>query len=135
MVSGISVDEAWRTTHEPSRCRRRLEAEKCSIDVDLAVADHHVGFAAQDRGHELGDVGALVLVVGVGVDDHVGAELQARVQARLKRRCQALVVGQPDDVVDSVRLARLDRPSVEPSSMISHSTASKPSHSPWQRRA
>ena len=32
--------------------------------------------------HELGDVGAVVLVVGVGVDDHVGAELQRRVDAR-----------------------------------------------------
>ena len=79
------------------------------VDVDLAVADDHVGLAAQDRRDELRDVGALVLVVGIGVDDHVGAELQAGVEARLERRRQALVVGQPDDVVDAVRARDLDR--------------------------
>jgi hypothetical protein len=50
----------------------------------------------------LGDVAAVVLVVGVGVDDHVGAELEPRVKARLKARGQTLVVGQLDDVVDAV---------------------------------
>ena len=62
-----------------------------------------------DRRDELGDVGALVLVVGVGVDDHVGAELQAGVEARLERRREALVVRQPDDVVDAVLAGDLDR--------------------------
>ncbi len=71
------------------------------VDIDLPVPDDHVGLAAEDRRHELGDVGALVLVVGVGVDDHVGAELEPGVEAGLEGGGQALVVGQADDVVDA----------------------------------
>ena len=83
--------------------------------------------ALDDRRDELGDVVAGVLVVGVGVDDDVGAELQARRPgppgsrrpgpccwsgARCgRRRCS--------------RATSIVR-SVEPSSMISHSTTSKP---------
>ena len=52
---------------------------------------------------------AVVLVVGVGVDDDVGAELQRGVEARLEARGQALVVRQPDDVVDAVLAGDLDR--------------------------
>ena len=122
MVSGTVVSEAWRTTHEPSRCSDFFSGEKCSIVIDLAVADDHVGAALDDRRDELGDVAAVVLVVGVGVDDDVGAELQARVQAGLEAGGQALVVRQPHDVVDSVGARHRDRPSVEPSSMTSHST-------------
>ena len=55
------------------------------------------------------DVRAAVLVVGVGVDDDVGAELQRGVQAGLEARGQALVVRQADDVVDAVRAGDLDR--------------------------
>ena len=47
--------------------------------------------------------GAVVLVVGVGVDDHVGAELQRRVEPGLEAGREALVVGQAHDVVDAVR--------------------------------
>ena len=43
VVSGTSVSEAWRTTHEPSLCRRFFSGEKCSIVSDLAVADDEVG--------------------------------------------------------------------------------------------
>ena len=71
----------------------------------LAVADDHVGVAGDDRRDQLRDVAAVVLVVGVGVDDHVGAELQAGVEPGLEAARQALVVGQPDDVVDA-QLAR-----------------------------
>ena len=55
-----------------------------------------------------GDVGAVVLVVGVGVDDHVGAELERGVEAGLEAGREALVVGQPDDVVDAVLARDLD---------------------------
>jgi hypothetical protein len=55
-----------------------------------------------DRLDELGDIAAVVLVVGVGVDDDVGAELQRGVHACLEGACEPLVVGQPDDVVDAV---------------------------------
>ena len=86
-----------------------MAGEKCSIVDHLAVADDHVGVAGDDRRDELGDVAAVVLVVGVGVDDHVGAELEARVEAGLEAARQALVVGQPDDVVDAELARDLDR--------------------------
>ena len=80
------------------------------LDVlDLAVADDHVGVAVEDGRDELADVPTVVLVVGVGVDDHVGAELQARVQAGLEARGEALVVGEADDVVDAQLARHLDR--------------------------
>src|SRR5688572_9063103 len=75
----------------------------------LAVADDHVGAAGEDRTDQLDHVGAVVLVVGVGVDDHVGAELQGGVQAGLEAGGQPLVVRQPDDVVDAVLARDLDR--------------------------
>ena len=56
-----------------------------------------------------GDVGAAVLVVGVGVDDDVGAELEAGVEAGLEAGREALVVGQADDVLDPVLAGDLDR--------------------------
>ena len=51
----------------------------------------------------------LVLVVGVGVDDDVGAELQAGVEPRLEAGGEALVVGQADDVLDPALAGDLDR--------------------------
>ena len=77
--------------------------------ADLAVADDDVGLAGEDRRDQLGDVGAAVLVVGVGVDDDVGAELEAGVEAGLEAGRQPLVVGQPDDVLDAVLAGDLDR--------------------------
>ena len=95
------------------------------LDVlDLAVADDHVGVAVEDGRDELADVPTVVLVVGVGVDDHIGAELQARVQAGLEARGEALVVGEADDVVDASSRATSTVRSVEPSSITSHSTSS-----------
>ena len=52
------------------------------------VADHHLGLAAEDRLHEDGDIFPAVLVVAVGVDDHVGAELERRVEAGLEGACE-----------------------------------------------
>ena len=63
----------------------------------------------EDRRDELRDVAPVVLVVGVGVDDHVGAELQRGVEPGLEAGREPLVVGQPDDVVDAVRARDLDR--------------------------
>jgi len=74
----------------------------------LAIADDHVGATFEDRSHEPRDVGAVVLVVGVGVDDHVGAELQCGVDTGLKARRQALVVGQAHEVLDAVRAGHRD---------------------------
>ena len=82
--------------------------------LDLPIADHHVGAAREDRPDQLRDVGGPVLVVGVGVDDHVRPELQGRVHPGLKSGCQALVVGQPDNVVHSMRSPDLDGPIAGP---------------------
>ena len=109
MVSATSVPESRRTTQLPSRCSPFFEPEKCSISRDLAVADDHVGLAGEDRRDQLRHVGAAVLVVGVGVDDDVGAELEAGVEPGLESGGEALVVGQPDDVLDPVLARDLDR--------------------------
>jgi hypothetical protein len=85
VVSGTLVPDARRTTALPSRCSHFFSGEKCSIE---SVAE--------------------VLVVGVGVDDHVGAELQGCVEPGLEAGGEALVVGQRDDVVDAVRARHLD---------------------------
>src|SRR5690606_18497572 len=76
---------------------------------DVPVADHHVGLTGEDGRHQGRDVGRRVLVVGVGVDDDVGAQLEGGVQPRLEGGGQALVVGQLDDVVDPVLPGHLDR--------------------------
>ena len=78
--------------------------------IGLAVADDHVGFSGQDRRDQLGDVRALVLVVRVGVDDDVGAQLQAGVEAGLEGGGKALVVGEPHDVAHAARTRDLDGP-------------------------
>ena len=97
-----------RPAHDPraEALEPALGAGEVLVGVDLAVADHHVGLAAQDRTYELRDVGGLVLVVGIGVDDHVGAELESGVQPGLEARRQSLVVGQADDVVDAAVAGR-----------------------------
>ena len=75
----------------------------------VAVADHHVRLTRDDRLHELGDVLTAVLVVGVGVHDHVGAELQRGVHAGLECARQPLVVRQAHDVADAVGARDGDR--------------------------
>src|SRR5256886_5984900 len=53
--------------------------------VRRAVADHHLRHTGEDGLDQEGHVGAAVLVVGVGVDDHVGAELERRVDRKSTR--------------------------------------------------
>ena len=101
-----------RVSHDPGPqpLQQLLWAREVLDRVDLAIADDHVRVASEDRADELRDVRALVLVVGVGVDDHVRAELQSRVEAGLERGREALVVGQLDDVIDAELARHLDRP-------------------------
>ena len=108
-MSGTDVEEAWRTTHEPSRCSVFFSGEKCSIPVTSRSPTTMSARPSRIGAHELRDVGAVVLVVGVGVDDHVGAELQRRVDAGLEAGREALVVGQAHEVVDAVRARDRDR--------------------------
>ena len=108
---GVGHRGLRRAPHDPRAepLQRLLERREVLDRHDLAVADDHVGVAAQDRRDELGDVAAVVLVVGVGVDDHVGAELERGVEPGLEAGGQPLVVGQPHDVVDAVLARDLDR--------------------------
>jgi hypothetical protein len=101
-VSGTSVSDAPPLEH-------LLDRREVRDLVGLAVADHHVRAPLEDRRHQPGDVGTRVLVVGVGVDDQVGAELEAGVEPGLEARREALVVGQTDDVVDAARARHVHR--------------------------
>ncbi len=85
-----------------------LERREVLDRVDLAVADDHVRLAGQHGGDQVGDVRRVVLVVGVGVDDHVGAELEAGVEPGLESRGETAVVRQLDDVVDAVGAGHLE---------------------------
>jgi hypothetical protein len=67
--------------------------------VGLAVADDDVGAAGEDRRDQAGDVLAAVLVVGVGVDDDVGAEAHARVEAGHVHGREAAVAREAEHVV------------------------------------
>jgi hypothetical protein len=113
-------------TQLPSRCSSRLTGEKCSI-CPTPVADHPFGLASDDGGDEQGDVSASVLVVGVGVDDDVGAQAQAVVEAGRKGAGQPKVVGVAHDAwwMPSSS-ATLLVPSVLPSSITSSSRLSMP---------
>ena len=63
-----------------------------------AVADHHLGLARENRLHEEPDVGRPVLVVRVGVDDDIGAELECRVETDRKGAREAEIHGEPEEV-------------------------------------
>jgi hypothetical protein len=80
-----------RTTDEPRRCR-----------IFLIGDDHEIGLAFQDRPDELLDVCAVVLVVGVRVDDDVRAALQARFEAEHEGLGEAAVVAEAHDVLHAV---------------------------------
>ena len=121
-----------RAPHDPAAepLEELLQRGEVLDRLHLAVADDEVGVAAQDRRHQLRDVGRVVLVVGVGVDDHVGAQLQRRVEPCLERRSRGPCCSSAARRGRRRGRAR-PRPcaSVEPSSMTSHSTSSKPSTS------
>jgi hypothetical protein len=59
-----------------------LDRREMRDAIGLSVSDHQLGAARQDRLEQALDVGRPVLVVGVGVDDDVSAELHAGVDAR-----------------------------------------------------
>src|SRR5437867_2696741 len=52
---------------------------------DLAVADHHIHSSAHDRSYKFRDVGAGVLIVGVGIDDDVGGDAERAIESVLRQ--------------------------------------------------
>lgn len=86
----------------PRRCRRFFSGEKwaiCSIG--------RLGVAGEHRGGEGGDVAGVVLVIGVGVDDDIGAVVQAGREAAAEGAREAEIAAVADDVIDAVALCDL----------------------------
>ena len=98
------------TTRLPSLLQQLLHGREVLDEVDLAVGDDDVGPPLDDRPDEVGDPLLRVLVVAVGVDDDVGAELEGVVDAVLEGAGQPLVAGVPHEVRDAERAGDLDRP-------------------------
>ena len=81
VASGTVVPESCRTTQLPMPCRRRFTTPKCrevgaAPRSPITMSTWPARMGATRRGMSR----AGVLVVGVGVDDHVGAELERRVE-------------------------------------------------------
>ena len=72
------------------------------LDVgDRAVADHQLRLARQDRCNQARDIIRVILVVGIGVDDDVGAFLHRTLQPGDEGMGQAHVDRQIDDMIDT----------------------------------
>ena len=65
---------------------------------NFAIADHQIRASADDRRNETRDVCALVLIVGIGVDDDIGAEPKCGVDARDERRRKSSMCPELHDV-------------------------------------
>ena len=108
-VGDLGVASRRRTTQLPKCWSCFLASEKCSIRPTWRSPTTMSASPARIGATSLATSAPAVLVVGVGVDDDVGAELQAGVEPGLESRRQALVVGQPDDVLDPAFAGDLDR--------------------------
>ena len=108
-MSGTVVSDARRTTQLPSRWSSFFSGEKCSIVCTSRSPTTRSASPRRIGATSLGMSARVVLVVGVGVDDHVRAQLQRRVEARLEALREPLVVREPHDVVDAVGAGDLDR--------------------------
>ena len=62
--------------------------------IDLPIADHQIGLPREDWFNQGGNVFAGILVIAVGIDDHIRALSQTRVQPRLKREGQAAIMAE-----------------------------------------
>ena len=77
--------------------------------ADVARADHQIGTAGHDRLGQLADVARVVLVVAVGIHDHVGTHAQRRIETAGERHGEPLVLRQTDDCVGAVVPSHRDR--------------------------
>jgi hypothetical protein len=100
------VDHRGRRRHAHHQASEQLQRLLGLREVrrlhDRPGADHQIGLAGQDRPRQLGNVLGAILIVGVGVDDHVGAGAHRSLEAGGEGPCQALVVLETDDVIDTV---------------------------------
>jgi hypothetical protein len=114
---GIAHRGPRQPPHDPRAepLQQLLGQREVADGVHLAVADHHLGVAVEDRAHQNGNVAAVVLVVGVGVDDDVGAELHGAGQPAREGDRETAVDRQPENARPR-RAATSAVPSDEPSS-------------------
>ena len=109
VASRTSVPDSTRTACVPRCCSAFLTGENVAIELSGRVPTTTSASPAEHRGDELGDVGTDVLVVGVGVDDHVGTGAQARLDPGHERPRQAPVDVVADDVVHAALPGDLHR--------------------------
>ena len=96
VVSGTDVLETWRTTQLLALSPRHV------LDLgNVSIADDDVRFAFQQRLEQRRDLAARILVVGVGIDDEVGAALERCVDAGGEGSGEPFVAPQPNDVIDA----------------------------------
>lgn len=108
-VAGHGPEAAGRIRDvQPGRPRYHMAAEHLQPPLQrreglqrghAAVADHQFGLAAQQRLHQQGDIGGVVLVIGVSIDDEVRAEPQAGLQPGGKGGRQPGVMRQPQHMI------------------------------------
>jgi hypothetical protein len=80
------------TTQLPKCCSDFFRRREVFDVVDRARADEDDRALFEDRLHQGGNAGSGVLIVGVGVDDHIGAELEGALEPRHECPRQALMV-------------------------------------------
>jgi hypothetical protein len=75
------------------------------LDIaDGPGADDHFGLVIQYRRDEFFDVRRPILIVGVSIDNNIGAVCYAGVEARHECPCQTLVVHVTDNVMHAMRI-------------------------------
>ncbi len=77
--------------------------------MDLTVGDDDLRLTAQDRLDEVADALLRVLVVSVGVDHDVRAELEGALHSVVEGAAQSAIAGVPDEMGHPVGLRHLDR--------------------------
>ena len=100
-AGGVGDGDAGGPSHDPTApfLEPPLEGGEVLQCGHPPVTHHDVGLAVHDGLDQTGDVLPAVLVIGVGINDDVGAQAERRLQAGGERRRQPLVLLQPDDVV------------------------------------
>src|SRR5206468_10219920 len=76
------------------------------VDTCMSVTENNIGFVAKDGGDEAGDVGWLVLKVGVQFDDDVGIPFDGFGKALANARAQASIGAMRNHMIRT----RFDRP-------------------------
>ncbi len=94
------VGAAGLAHHPAAEALQRLLERREALHLgNRPGADDHLGLARDNRRDQRRDAGRVVLVVGVGVHDHVGAEPERRLEAGHEGRREAAVGGVAHHVV------------------------------------